>query len=604
MINANEIREEIAIAKSDIENGDIYTGATTLYDLTVYCMNNDGHTLGLEIIDYIKPVLLQTIEDKSGMSFRELSDFLLLHTEYDDDLVKLYWAFVLEETFDRFEAFMVYMERLRLFAKKFYEPRKFTKSGKPALKIVADELQNFEERKYKFLGISLPSRVGKSTINIFFLCFHGNRYPNSHSAMGGHSGTLVKGFYKELLNLMTSEEYCFAEIYKRWHVGHEIIRDKSAEDYTINLDAPDRFSTFTCRSSDATWTGAIDVSGNGPNGFGMLYIDDLVRDRQHSLSPTRMEETYQEYLNKMVDRKNDGAQELMVGTLWNVMDPLERLRKAYEGRPEYKFLRIPALDENDESNFDYIVNGFSSEYYKDMRDRLDKAEWMAKFMQQPFVREGLLFPPEELKYFDGIVEVSEIKRVYAVCDPSFGGGDNLSVPICYELNNGRKLICAWIYDKRSVAHTIPRISLAAAKHTITELRIERTGAGMLFETNLKNDMKERGINHCQTVSVFAPVKMSKEDKIKGYSDYIKDNFEFLMPHSIKPELPAGFLYFERDVDYNRAMDDVHIFTAEGKNVKDDAPDSLAQLAIMCEKKQNGEIKVIHNPYGEAYPTWY
>lgn len=232
---------------------------------------------------------------------------------------------------------------------------------------------------------------------------------------------------------------------------------------------PDRFATVTCRGIDATWTGAVDVSKDG-----VLYVDDLVRDRQHSLSPVRMEETFQEYLNKMVDRKNDGAQELMVGTLWNVLDPLERLSKLYANNPRYKFLRLPALDENDESNFDYLVNGFSTDYYKDMRERLDAPEWSAKYQQKPYVREGLLFPSNELKYFDGLVCVDEIKRVVSVCDPALGGGDNVSTPICYELFNGRRLITKWIYDKRTEKHTVPRVTKAIKDHSVTELTIEKT----------------------------------------------------------------------------------------------------------------------------------
>jgi hypothetical protein len=175
-----------------------------------------------------------------------------------------------------------------------------------------------------------------------------------------------------------------------------LVTDKSADEFTITLGNPDRFATVTCRGIDGTWTGAVDVSKDG-----YLYVDDLVRDREHSLSPMRMENTYQEYLNKMVDRKNDGARELMVGTLWNVLDPLERMRKQYENDPQYRFRRIPALNENDESNFDYEINGFSTAYYRDMREKLDKAEWMAKFMQKPYVREGLLFPDNELRFFNG-----------------------------------------------------------------------------------------------------------------------------------------------------------------------------------------------------------
>ncbi len=204
--------------------------------------------------------------------------------------------------------------------------------------------------------------------------------------------------------------------------------------------------TVTCRGIDGTWTGAVDVSKDG-----YLYVDDLVRDREHSLSPTRMENTYQEYLNKMVDRKNDGARELMVGTLWNILDPLERMRKQYENDSQYRFRRIPALDENDESNFDYEINGFSTAYYRDMREKLDKAEWMAKFMQKPYVREGLLFPDNELRFFNGDFNQeleNKERKVIALCDPAFGGADNLSMPVCADFGGKQKYIIDWVYEKR------------------------------------------------------------------------------------------------------------------------------------------------------------
>ena len=584
----NEFLEEFEGAQAQI-NVNEQRVLERLLDLTRLCMETDHHDWGLEVIDYCKPRLIRMMYNASGMEMRELNDFLLEHGEYADWRYKMYWDFVLEESFDRFIPFMEYMERRRPFSKKFYEPRAFTKDGKVALLKVAKELQRFEYGEYKFLGVSLPARVGKSTICLFFLCWHSLRHPNSHNAMGGHAGTLVKGFYKELLNLMVSEEYTFDVIYSRFHPSHVMIRDKSAEDYTITLDEPDRFATLTCRGIDATWTGAIDVSKDG-----VLYVDDLVRDRQHSLSPSRMEETYQEYLNKMVDRKNDGAQELMVGTLWNVLDPLERLRKQYENNPEYKFLRIPALDDNDESNFDYLVNGFSTEYYTTMRERLDDAEWQAKYQQRPYVREGLLFPTDSLKYFDGIIYMGEIKRVYAVIDVAVGGGDNLSMPICIESNTGARRVVRWIYDKRSTAVTVPRVVDAIIQEVITEVRIEHTGVGYLFEDTLKQELKARNVNFCKVISVNAPNRMSKEDKINGYSDYIKSNFEFLSPTvTALPENDGRVAVYKRDADYQRAMDDTAMYTSQGKNTNDDAPDSLAQLAIATEQKKNGQIEAVH-----------
>jgi hypothetical protein len=599
-VNANK---QIILDNSSLTDGVIglcEDATRNLLDLARIAFDEEQEPeYGLEITAFGKETAKKIVEAYSGMSLREVNDYIVENGDVDTSQTDLYWDFLLEESYYLFESFVLYMEKNRPFEKKFYEPRMYTKSGKPSMVLVAKELQKLGERKYKFLGISLPSRTGKSTISIFFMVWTALRNPNSHSAMGGHAGTLVKGFYKEILNLITSPEYTFPDIYKRFWGGHQLLQDKSAEDFTVNLDNPDRFATITCRGIDATWTGAVDVSYDG-----ILYVDDLVRDRQHSLSPTRMEETFQEYLNKMVDRKSGfdpcdgtfaGARELMIGTLWNVLDPLERLRKMYEGNPLYKFLRIPALDENDESNFDYPYNGFTTEYYKEMRTRLDDAEWQAKYQQRPYVREGLMFSPEEMIYFDGIIPKQSIKRVFAVCDPAFGGGDNLSMPICYEPFEGRKKIVKWIYDKRTLKYTMPRIADAIQKYGIVEVRIEKNGAGLMLENAIKDMLKERNINCCRVSSAQAPNRMSKDDKIKGYSDYIKGNFEFLpVNKGFEPNIDEeNFEYFERDADYQSAMEDMAMYTAEGRNIHDDAPDSMAQMAIMSDKKRNGEINVIH-----------
>ena len=496
------------------------------------------------------------------------NEYPLLNQFYD--VLKL-------ESYYNFESFMFYMERKRHWTKRFYFPRRKT------LKVVVKDLEDLENRIIKFYGLSMPSRVGKSTICIFFLAWVSLRRPNSHSAMGGHSGILAKGFYKELMNLFTTEEYTFSELFYFWnpeYANKPLVTDKSADEFTITLGNPDRFATVTCRGIDGTWTGAVDVSKDG-----YLYVDDLVRDREHSLSPMRMENTYQEYLNKMVDRKNDGARELMVGTLWNVLDPLERMRKQYENDPQYRFRRIPALDENDESNFDYEINGFSTAYYRDMREKLDKAEWMAKFMQKPYVREGLLFPDNELRFFNGDFNEeleNKERKIIALCDPAFGGADNLSMPVCADFGGKQKYIIDWVYKKGTQAVTVPLVVTAIKKHYITELHIEQNAGGKLITDSIKAEMKKQNVYFCRIIPYYANTKLPKEEKIKGYSDRVKETFIFLMSRQYLAidDRPT----YIRTQMYQDAMDEFTMYTSEGKNPHDDASDSITQLAIVIDKK--------------------
>ena len=85
---------------------------------------------------------------------------------------------------------------------------------------------------------------------------------------------------------------------------------------------------------------------------------------------------------------------------------------------------IPALNEEGENNFDYKYDlGFDTEYYQDMKESIDDATWMARYMGNPYIREGLLFPADELRYYNGVLPDG--------VDTAWGGGDSLSMPVAY-----------------------------------------------------------------------------------------------------------------------------------------------------------------------------
>ena len=497
--------------------------------------------------------------------------------------IDLFNKILKQESYHNLQSFIYFMEHKRKSSKRFYYPRRKT------LNIVLQDLTAFEKNDFHFYGLSMPPRTGKSTLCIFFLNWAMMKRPNSHNAMCGHSGVLSKGFYKETCNFITSEEYCFRELYEFWHPGATLVRDKSAEDCTITLDKPDRFATLTCRGIDGTWTGAVDVSPDG-----ILYVDDLVRDREESMSVQRMENLYQTYQNTVLDRKQDGAKELQVGTLWSINDPLERTRVMFEHDNDFRFRRIPALDSRDRSNFNYEINGFSDKYYHNLRKRLDRAEWEAKYQQRPFVREGLLFPAEELRYFNGVIPDMDRKHEILACiDPAFGGGDSLSMPICADYGHKERYIIDWVFDTSTQSRTVPKIVNKIIQHEITHLRIEKNSGGQLLADNIKKEMESRGCIHCRITLVSAPVKMSKEDKISGYSDFVKEHFIFLAPHT---RLVNGMNPYKRTSDYEKAISELCMYSPQGRQPHDDAPDGITQLAMMFDQKRNGTVEAIRNPF--------
>jgi len=484
--------------------------------------------------------------------------------EKSDALNSLYWDVLLWEAPNRFESFLLYMEKNRPYKKKFYEPRM------NPLSIVAQDLQDLEDGKYDFYGLSMPPRVGKSTICIFFYAWIIGKRPSSHNAMSGHGGILADRFHNDLIKLTENEEYTFHEIFPDVQLV-----SKSSEKNELYYDAVESFATTTCRGIDGTWTGAVDISEDG-----YLYVDDLVRDRKESLSLRRLDGRYQDYLNILVDRKNDGSKELMVGTRWNVADPLGRIEKQYKNNPRYKFRKIPALNEKGESNFNYPVKGFSTKYYHNMRDRLDKNEWMAKFMQTPFVREGLLFPADELRYYNGILPEGD-HRVVGACDVAWGGGDSLSMPIGYEYPNGDVYIPSWIFNKGKKEVTIPLVTGKIIGEKLTEIQFEANNGGDMYSDRVSTELEKHNY-HCSCSYKKAPGNMEKMTKMVAYSGDVKKHFIFLDPE-------------HQDQEYSDAMDELNMTVQIGDNEHDDAGDGITQLAMKIYGDIDGPASIIQSP---------
>lgn len=481
--------------------------------------------------------------------------------DFDD----LYWKLLLLEAPYLFESYIHYMEKNRPITKQFYRPREKT------LRAVARELQSLEDGKYKFLGVSLPPRTGKSTLCIFFLSWVMGKRPNSHNAMSGHSGILADGFYGEILNLIATPEYTWGEIFP-----NIALQKKSADKKEINLDAPDRFATLTCRGIDGTWTGSVDVSSDG-----YLYVDDLVRDRMESLSPTRLENRYQDYLNVLVDRKNDGSRELMVGTMWNLLDPLNRVKVDKRNDPLYHFIRIPALNESGESNFDYDYGvGFSTAYFKEIKSRLDNNEWMAKYQQKPYVREGLLFPEDELQFYNGVLPEGD-SRVVSAVDVAWGGGDSLSMPIGREYEDGSVYIFAWVFNKGKKEDTLPLVTGQIMNNEIRQIRFEGNTGGELYAQYVSERLREHNYK-CSCSSRKAPSLMKKVEKIIAYSGDIKRRYYFLDEE-------------HRNQEYQDAIEELCMFVTIGKNEHDDAADGLTQLEMFIERGNSLPTRIISSP---------
>lgn len=454
---------------------------------------------------------------------------------------------------ESFYLYLLALEWNRDPERKFFPPRR------KVLKPLVDDLQDLADGKIDFLGISLPPRVGKSTLCIFFMTWIMGRKPDVANVMSGHSDKLTDGFYRELLAILTdSSQYLWGEIF-----SNVPIVNTSAKNETIDLDKSKRFPTMTCRSISGTLTGAVEI-GSG----GVLYCDDLIEDLEESLNPLRLQAKYDAYLNQLKDRKKLGAVELMVGTRWNVFDPLGRIQDQYAGNDRYRFRVISALNENGESNFNYQYGlGFDTGYYRDMKESIDDATWNAKYMGTPYIREGLLFPEDELLTYNGVLPDGD-PMVLAVCDVAWGGGDALSMPIAYIFGDD-VYIHDVVFNRGDKDVTQPVVAGRAMIHKPHKMRFEANNGGSEYAAKIDEDLRAKGF-HTNVVSKKAP-SSSKSERGRGKVARI---IQF------SPDIKKFYFLDDRhrSKEYREFMREVTTFVQTGKNLHDDACDSLAMIA--------------------------
>ena len=478
-----------------------------------------------------------------------------------EDVAKVYDIIsrtYLFEAKDVFDSYCIYLEWNRAPEKKFYQPRR------RVLKVLADDLEDLFYKRIDVLGVSLPARVGKSTLCIFFITWLMGNRPDVASVMSGHSDKLTNGFYGEVLSIITDPvTYNWGKIFPDVQLV-----DKSAKDESVDLNRKKRFPTLTCRSIGGTLTGAVEI-GEG----GVLYSDDLIEDLEESLNVERLNNKYDAYLNQLKDRKKQGALELMVGTRWNVLDPLGRIQNQYAENPKYRFRVIPAVDENGHSNFNYDYGvGFDDAYYADMKASIDDATWWAKYMGKPYVREGLLFSADELRYFNGVLPDGEPDRKLMVMDIAWGGGDFTACPIAYVYGDA-VFIPDLVFNNGDKTVTRPEVVGKIIQHKIYVVRGEANKGGDEYCDVVDSQLRQQGY-HCSVRSQRAPSGQSKLSRIIQYAPDIKRFYFLDEKHQSK--------------EYKAFMEQVTMFTQLGKVPHDDAPDSLAQLA---DELYNGISKI-------------
>ena len=456
------------------------------------------------------------------------------------------------------DSYLLYLEIDRKPSERFYQPRR------RVLKMVVDALQELVDDKLDELFISMPPRVGKTTLLLFFVTWIIGRNSEMSNLYSAYSDVITKAFYNGVLEIINDPT-----TYK-WHdvFPESKIVSTNSQDETINIDRKKRYPSLTCRSLYGTLNGACDC-----NGFEIS--DDLIGGIEEALNKDRLIAAWSKVDNNLLPRAKETAKILWCGTRWSMIDPAgNRMNlllndERFKGR-RYKIINLPALDENDESQFDYDHNvGFSTDYYKQRRASFernnDMASWLAQYMGEPIEREGTLFTPDGFRYYNGVLPETVPDRIFMAVDPAWGGGDFVASPVCFQYGEDI-YVHDVVYDNGDKKITQPLIVRKVIKHSVQAMEFEANKTTEDYKNGVEEKLKEQGYRLNITTRT-AQGSNGKQQRIFDKAPDIRDRMIFI---------ESG----KRSKEYELFMQNVFAFKMFGKNKNDDAPDSLCMAMNM------------------------
>lgn len=463
-----------------------------------------------------------------------------------------------------FDFYMRYVESDREPSRMFYLPRRNT------LYPIVWELQRLADNELDILGISLPPGTGKSTLGIFYLSWLMGKFPEKPNLASAHGDKLTKSFFDGVDTIIRDPEYKWSDVFPG--VRYE---SRNAKDETINLGSAKRFKTLTCRSIDGALTGATRCEE-------LLYVDDLVSGIEEAMNKERMESLWVKYTDDLRSRKKSGCKELHIATRWSVHDPLGKLEVIHADNPMAKFICISALDENDESNFNYDYGvGYTTSDFHDIRNMMDDVSFQCLYQNQPIEREGQLYHKDELRRYYELPE-EEPDGVVAICDTAEGGGDYMFMPIAVMYGKDA-YIDDCVFNDGLPGITQPLLAKKIIQNKVQKVQFESNKAGWAIADRVQELIKELG-GHCHITKKTSTG--NKQTRIVVNSDWVKKHCLFKDERMYKP-----------NSEYALMVRYLTSYSTRGKNKHDDAPDGMAQLAVFIQNLHNKtEITAFKRPF--------
>ena len=491
------------------------------------------------------------------------------------EALNLYNSSLIYDAPVNFDCFMRAIERNRPIAEQFWLPRR------SKLMPVCQSLQDMEDGKLDELFLSCPPRVGKTTMMVMFLLWVMGRNSERSNLYCSFTNKPVDTFYAGILEVLQDPAtYAYRDVFPTATVAAT-----NANDTTVDLDRRKRYHSFTGRPIRGSLNGSCDCNG-------YLVADDLCEGIEEALSPERMRSLWTHVDNNLIPRAKEGAKRLWIGTRWSLIDPQGLRLDILQNEPKYagvrwKCINTPALNASDESNFDYGYGvGFSTEFYQMRRASFERnndlASWYAQYQGEPIEREGAVFNPDDLRFYNGVLPDADPDRIFMAVDPAWGGGDFVAAPVVYQFGSDLYVVDV-VYDNGEKNITQPLIVKAVKDNNVAAMKVEGTKMTASYGQDIDRQLRQDGIRINMQINTKHFTGDGKRQRIFDKASEIRESMVFLEDG-------------KRSKPYQLFMNNLYSFTITGKQAKhDDAADSLAMACDMAFRPR-GRVEVISRPF--------
>ena len=484
---------------------------------------------------------------------------------------------------DRLDDFWIAMEWYRRPGERFWLPRR------EKLLPICEAWQAMEDGELDELFLSQPPRTGKTGFNTGALVWVMCRHPELSNLYCSYTDSVVVSFYEGVMEMLNDPDtYDIRSMFPEFRIA-----STNAADHTLNLGRRKKYASLSARSLYGALNGMVDASG-------YILADDLHSGSEEALNPMLLDKAYTRVTNNLLARRKENTKIIWVGTRWSVHDTIARRIDALENDPRlkgirYKVINVPALDDNDESNFEYAYGlGFSTQKYLEVRATFERADdmasWWAQFMGKPVERLGAVFAPESLRYYNGTLpDGIEPDRIWMAVDPAWGGGDYATAGVFYQYGDDLYLHDV-VYDNSDKSVTQPMIANRILTHGVSQVYVEGTKATGTYAEGVDRIVKQRG-GSCsiQNTTKHWGGTGGQQGKAQRIYDRAPDIRQMVVFRDTQ----------HRTREYEKFMQNLFMFTAEGKVEHDDAPD---MLAIALETLGNGRktLRVLSRSVLDVY----